>query len=71
MKICNDPKQIEAANRIGKMFLGCANKEIALLFFASYMSSRLKRVETGSLNAEQLEEILNAALNYANKHPKI
>ena len=70
MKMSDNTRQIEAANRIGKMFLGCTNGHAAFGYLTGYLSGELKWADKASLNAEQLEKILNAALNYANTSTK-
>ena len=66
----DNTKQIEAANRIGKMFLGCANGHAAFGYLTGYLSGELKWANTNSLNAEQLEKILIAASNFAKEYSK-
>ena len=70
LQMKDNTKQIEAANRIGKMFLGCANGHAAFGYLTGYISGELKWSDTGSLDAEKLEKILSAALNYANTSNK-
>ena len=70
MKMNDNTKQVEAANRISKMFLGDVNINAAFGYFVGYISGELRYADAGSVNAEQLERILEAALNYAKTSPK-